>query len=75
VVETERGDVRSLQGNSHERGNLEEEDHKNKKWEHMATSIWKVALEVCGIKGVEMMLKIFGGGSRMYKWLLGRRKN
>jgi hypothetical protein len=74
VVETERGDVRSLQGTSHQRWHLEE-DHKNKKWEHMVASIWKVALEVCGIKGVEMMLKIFGGGSRMYKWLLGRRKN
>ena len=53
---------------------MEEEDHKNKKWEHMATSIWKVALEVCGIKAVEMMLKIFGGGTSKYKGLLRRRK-
>ena len=54
MVETERGDVRGIQGKGYQRGLLEEEEDINNMWEKMATNIRKAASEVCGVtKGSE----------------------
>ena len=45
-METERGNVRGIQGKGYQRGLLKEEEDINNMWEKMTTNIRKVALEV-----------------------------
>ena len=57
-------------------GSWEEGEDANNTWEKMATCIRKVAAEVLVLpKGAKVQLKRLGGGTRMYKRPLRRRKS